>query len=254
MTIKNDEERINAYANCTDNLRTFLEALDNKDDRIKWNRLDRDGCLQDDGTYFRVLSCQRTAKQQIDEYKKGRKGVKFEDMQNLGVFANDLKGTGHLYKLVNKGEIVDKSALSTMAWVGQSYHNYGAAVDICIRHFGDKPTFELSDGKMTIANYYSMIGLLKLAEDCNLEWGGFWTDFPDILHFQDKAYPTLPEYEKYAWTSNLNSTWLARFYSGDTYLDKDGIAKRVATGGLAGLGLLAGIGYLFFGGKKWRSR
>ena len=46
---------------------------------------------------------------------------------------------------------------------------------------------------MSIQDYYALTGLSQLAAACSLEWGGTWTDFPDIPHFQDAAYKIPPK-------------------------------------------------------------
>lgn len=74
-----------------------------------------------------------------------------------------------------KGEIV------TNAKGGQSYHNYGYAVDIA---------FIKSDGSIDF-NVSPTIGML--GESCGLEWGGNWSAFKDMPHFQLPGLPSNPQ-------------------------------------------------------------
>ena len=73
--IRNDEMYASALADCSENINQFLALLNRKTPDIDWDRLEYDGCVQPDGSFFRVLSTVRTAKEQIECFKMGRKGV-----------------------------------------------------------------------------------------------------------------------------------------------------------------------------------
>jgi peptidoglycan hydrolase-like protein with peptidoglycan-binding domain len=59
----------------------------------------------------------------------------------------------------------------TNAKPGDSYHNYGLAVDM-VSLVGGAHNWNEADARG------------KLAPQVQLEWGGTWTDFPDLPHFQ----------------------------------------------------------------------
>lgn len=79
----------------------------------------------------------------------------------------------------------------TQAKGGQSNHNYGVAVDLCLY---------TDDGKDVIweTNTKRWKRVVAVAKSVGFKWGGDWTDFKDYPHFElyDKAggekKPTLP--------------------------------------------------------------
>lgn len=253
--VLNDEQYLTALTRCSPNIQKFLRALDNKDSRIKWARLERDGCMQKDGSFFRVVSSIRTAKEQINEYKKGRKGVESNSDCLLRPNKYCSSVPAWKYILTNKGVIDNKAKISTNVWAGGSYHNWGLAVDLVLRKFGDAKIIKVSDGAISLANYYSLIGLTQLAKDCGLEWGGLWGDFPDMSHFQDTNY-TIPAKE-YHYDKNMTFEFLQRLNSG--------LSVGVSTSGglfsgaknVVKMGAFGVVAYLiasFMGGKRSRRR
>lgn len=80
----------------------------------------------------------------------------------------------------------------TNAKGGQSWHNYGLAIDLCFLNPDNTVTFTVS----------KEIG--KLGEKLGLDWGGDWTQFPDNPHFQIPGLPDNPQY----WTSEQLNTHL----------------------------------------------
>lgn len=252
--ILNDEQYLTAITRCSPNIQKFLRALNNRDSCIKWARLERDGCMQKDGSFFRVVSSVRTAKEQISEYKKGRKGV--ESQSECLLRANEYCSAvpAWKYTLTNKGVIDNKAKISTNVWAGGSCHNWGLAVDLVLRKFGDAEIIKVSDGAISLTNYYSLIGLTQLAKDCGLEWGGFWGDFPDLAHFQDTAY-SIPSKE-YHYDKNMTFEFLQRLNSGLS------VGGASSSGGLfsgvknvARMGTFGVVAYLiasFMGSKRGR--
>jgi hypothetical protein len=61
----------------------------------------------------------------------------------------------------------------TRAKGGQSYHNYGLAFDC----------YFTQDGKVTFAKAINA-DIAKIGKELGLEWGGSWTSFKDMPHFQ----------------------------------------------------------------------
>lgn len=63
----------------------------------------------------------------------------------------------------------------TNARGGQSYHNYGMAVDICLIIDGKTASWEVGEDWMKCVDVFRSYGW---------EWGGDWTSFKDYPHFQ----------------------------------------------------------------------
>lgn len=72
-------------------------------------------------------------------------------------------------------------SIVTNAKGGQSWHNYGLAVDIA---------FINSNGSIDF-NVSKEVG--KIGQDCMLEWGGAWTSFKDMPHFQIPGLASNPQ-------------------------------------------------------------
>ena len=210
--IKKDEMYASAFAECSDHIKQFLTLLNRKTPEIDWDRLEYDGCVQPDGSFFRVISTIRTAEEQIECYKMGRKGVEYR--RNILSTADSYcsRIPAIQYELISGGTIENEDDLATYAWAGQSYHNWGLAIDLILTEFGDPLCLDLHDKTIPIQDYYALTGLSQLAEACGLEWGGTWTTFPDIPHFQDTAYSIPPK--AYHYDNNMNFHFLKRLYNG----------------------------------------
>ena len=97
-----------------------------------------------------------------------------------------------------------KGAVVTNAFVGQSYHQYGLAVDLHLRAFDyDFSNAQKQKAKVTYykgqayTNFHDLIkaiGLVDWARACGLEWGGSW-QMDDVEHFQDSSYKIPREFE-----------------------------------------------------------
>ena len=53
--IRADEMYASAFSECSENIKQFLALLNRKTPDIDWARLEYDGCVQPDGSLFRVL-------------------------------------------------------------------------------------------------------------------------------------------------------------------------------------------------------
>ena len=209
--IRNDEMYASAFAECSENIKQFLALLNRKTPDIDWARLEFDGCVQPDGSLFCVLSTVRTAEEQIACFKMGRKGVEYN--QNILSTANSYCSQipAIQYELTSRGTIENEDELATNAWAGQSYHNWGLAIDLILIKFGDPLYLDLQDKKMSIQDYYALTGLSRLAAACSLEWGGTWTGFTDIPHFQDTVYKIPPK--AYHYDKNMNFAFIKHLYN-----------------------------------------
>ena len=76
--------------------------------------------------------------------------------------------------LYAQGRTVKGKLIVTNAKGGQSYHNFGLAVDY---------VFKDRYGNWTWQGQYNIIG--EIAKECGLEWGGGWASFKDIPHIQN---------------------------------------------------------------------
>ena len=199
-----------AFADCSENIKQFLTLLNRKTPEIDWDRLEYDGCVQPDGSFFSVISTVRTPEEQIEFFKMGRKGVEYKQkiLSTANSYCSQIPAV--YYDLISKGTIENEDDLATNAWAGQSYHNWGLAIDLIITRFGDPLYLDLSDKRISIQDYYALVGLSQLAAACRLEWGGFWTGFPDIPHFQDTDYIIPPK--AYHYNKNMNFHFIQRLY------------------------------------------
>jgi uncharacterized protein YcbK (DUF882 family) len=74
--------------------------------------------------------------------------------------------------LYNKGRTTTGSIV-TNAKAGKSYHNYGVAIDVC----------QIKDGRaIWDESMYKKVA--PIGKKNGLEWGGDWTSFVDMPHFQ----------------------------------------------------------------------
>ena len=209
--IKNDEMYASAFAECSDNIKHFLDLLSSRTPDIDWDRLEYDGCARPDGSYFCVLSTVRDAEEQIECYKMGRKGVEYKKsiLSTPNSYCSQIPAIR--YELISRGTIENEDDVATNAWVGQSYHNWGLAIDLVLTKFGDPLYLNLKDGTMSTQDYYALTGLSQLAAACSLEWGGTWTSFLDFPHFQDTAYRIPPK--EFHYDNNMNFHFIKRLYN-----------------------------------------
>ena len=201
-----------ALADCSENINQFLALLNRKPPDLDWDRLEYDGCVQPDGSFFRVLSTVRTAQEQIECFKMGRRGVEYN--QNILSTANSYcsQVPAVQYELISAGTIENEDDVATNAWAGQSYHNWGLAIDLILTKFGDPLYLDLQDGRISMQDYYALTGLSRLAAACSLEWGGTWTGFLDFPHFQDTVYKIPPK--PYHYDNNMNFHFVKRLFNG----------------------------------------
>ncbi len=72
----------------------------------------------------------------------------------------------------------------TKAKGGYSFHNFGVAFDIC----------PIVDGKAAWNDNALFRKIGEIGMNIGLEWGGTWTSFPDLPHFQYLAGYTLEDF------------------------------------------------------------
>lgn len=82
----------------------------------------------------------------------------------------------------------------TNARGGESYHNYGLAVDFAIED-GDDLVWDVEyDGNDSGTSDWEEVG--EIAKDLGFEWGGDWDDFVDYPHLQMDFDTSLEELKK----------------------------------------------------------
>lgn len=86
----------------------------------------------------------------------------------------------------------------TNAKAGQSIHNYGLAVDICLIIDGKTASWDTAKDwdNDKIADWYECV---KIFAKYGWEWGGNWKTFKDLPHFEKKSIKTK--------TSEIKTTW-----------------------------------------------
>lgn len=71
----------------------------------------------------------------------------------------------------------------TSARGGESYHNYGLAIDFAIRVSEDKVIWDMEyDGNNN--GQSDWMEVVAIAKSLGFEWGGDWANFPDYPHLQ----------------------------------------------------------------------
>lgn len=71
----------------------------------------------------------------------------------------------------------------TSARGGESYHNYGLAIDFAIRVSEDKVIWDMEyDGNNNGESDWMEV--VSIAKNLGFEWGGDWVNFPDYPHLQ----------------------------------------------------------------------
>lgn len=189
------------FTKTSPNIQKFLNGLNDGSSGVDVSSLTK----YSDGSVFRVIEGLRTMKKQLELYLQGRNC----NYRDLGWSVNTSLEKKPQY-LKKNSFVVDKTKVLTSAFAGQSAHNYGLAVDICIRSVGiPKSNLTLYKGEpVTLKELYTKIGLLAWAKKCGLEWGGDWSDLKDYSHFEDKSYfyPVKSDFETHDGFSG-NTFW-----------------------------------------------
>jgi peptidoglycan LD-endopeptidase CwlK len=119
-----------------------------------------------------ITECLRTDAEQVALYAQGRKSL--DEINNLRKIA----GWGPI------GEAQAKQVVTKAPTATKSYHGYGLAFDIAITSPDGKHIewSDKADWNQDGLNDWEQVG--ELAAACGLEWGGNWSSFPDIPHYQ----------------------------------------------------------------------
>lgn len=86
----------------------------------------------------------------------------------------------------------------TNAKSGQSIHNYGLAVDVCLIIDGKTASWETAKDwdKDKVADWYECV---KIFAKHGWDWGGNWKTFKDLPHFEKKNFQTKTGIIKTSW-------------------------------------------------------
>jgi len=105
------------------------------------------------------------------------KGVHPFITQTLRTFEESNKLYNYPYDGIDNnknGKIDEASEKVTNAKAGQSYHNYGLAIDF-VNEINGKPIWKVDDNWMIVVNIFKKHGF---------KWGGDFKSIPDAPHFE----------------------------------------------------------------------
>lgn len=90
----------------------------------------------------------------------------------------------------------------TNAKAGQSIHNYGLAVDICLMVDGKAASWDTAKDwdNDKVADWYECV---KIFARHGWDWGGNWKNFKDLPHFEKKYITTAKGIVKTSWRTLL---------------------------------------------------
>jgi hypothetical protein len=104
-----------------------------------------------------------------------------------------------LYAKGRTVEPIGKKYIVTKARGGQSYHNFGLAFDIVILDAIGKMDWDVGHPGWAAAG--------KAGKSVGLEWGGDWTGFKDIPHYQYTSGLSLGDCQKSYAAGGLPAVW-----------------------------------------------
>lgn len=204
------KEYTNALLNCSPKIQLFLKRLAVGDPLVHWGTLIANGYGEEP---FTVVESLRSMTAQVDFYKKGRTCDIKKEYARIGA-DYPLRGTRYI---LESSVVTDSSKVVTKAFGGKSYHNYGLAVDIYPTLTKWKTTVEWGQTsvkqKIDVKEWFKRSGIVDLARDCGLEWGGSWSEIYDPWHFQDSSYK-IPDGYDYNFDDNCNFQFISDFNAG----------------------------------------
>ncbi|MGG1879659.1 M15 family metallopeptidase [Paenibacillus cisolokensis] len=97
-------------------------------------------------------------------------------------------------RLYNQGRTTDGSIV-TNARAGESYHNYGLAIDFALQLEDGTVIWDMEyDGNRNGKSDWMEV--VSIAKDLGFHWGGDWTGFPDYPHLQIDFGLTIRELQR----------------------------------------------------------
>ena len=163
---------------------SFIEGLNSSNSVLDKGEVARLGLGTDRFFCFGSWDGHRTLWQQAQLYCHARylKPVQTDGGERVAYDSSD--------SLYDNKISPNKVKTVTNAKAGESYHNWGCAIDVYICNRNGSIDWSLNYNRL-----YESLGLVQWGKDCGLEWGGSWADNG---HFQDSV--TLPTAE--FWTES----------------------------------------------------
>lgn len=242
-----DKQYSTALASCSPKIVAFLKGLADENGLINSDLLISRGFQK---PFFTVSESIRSMSTQVSDYKKGR-DVKVSKHYAVVGAKFPFKGTQYI---LDTETITDASKVVTYTFGGKSRHNYGLAVDIIPTKTRWKTQVDWGNlGKIDVKELFRRSGIVDLAQQCGLSWGGKWSDLYDPWHFEDTSYALPPKDDwTYNYDDNMTFDFIKRYNSGEF---GTGEVKKAGLGFASKalfLALLGAFGYKFLlkGGKK----
>lgn len=98
------------------------------------------------------------------------------------VITDDFRSFEEQDRLYAKGRTAEGEII-TYAKGGESYHNYGLAIDFALLNKKQQPIWDMTyDGNGNGKSDW--LEVVDIAKELGFEWGGDWIDFKDYPHLQ----------------------------------------------------------------------
>ncbi|MGI8348922.1 M15 family metallopeptidase [Niallia circulans] len=110
------------------------------------------------------------------------------------VITEDFRSVEEQNRLYEQGRTREGSIV-TNAKGGQSYHNYGLAIDFALMDINGVVIWDMKyDGNGNGKSDWSEV--VEIAKSLGFQWGGDWANFKDYPHFQMDFGLTIEELQK----------------------------------------------------------
>nr|WP_246055254.1 M15 family metallopeptidase [Pseudalkalibacillus caeni] len=133
----------------------------------------------------------------VVEKKKNKLIRRAEDKGINVVITEGFRSVEKQNELYQQGRS-DESNIVTNAKGGESYHNYGLAIDFALKRKDDVITWDLEyDGNNNGKSDW--LEIVKIAKSLGFQWGGDWQHFKDYPHLQMDFGLTIRELQNGRW-------------------------------------------------------
>lgn len=110
------------------------------------------------------------------------------------VITEDIRSVREQDELYEQGRVAE-GEIVTRARGGESYHNYGLAIDFALRDEEGEIIWDTAyDGNGN--GEADWLEVADIAKSLGFEWGGDWEDFPDYPHLQMDFDLSIDELQK----------------------------------------------------------
>lgn len=115
--------------------------------------------------------------------EKTEKLIDQAEEKNIDVVITDTVRSNEEQNALYKQGRSEDGSIVTYAQGGESYHNYGLAVDYALRDDNDNITWDIHyDGNNNGESDWFEVA--DMAKELGFEWGGDWNNFKDYPHLQ----------------------------------------------------------------------